>query len=119
VTKSVSLRTIGITPPDPIATTTVSRQLFKTTDMVNVRSLANGPIIGTQPSGVQGTVIANSAVIAGNYTWVKVDFTTGPDGYVAQAYLVPVTTDAKAALLAQLLALLALLQAQLAALQAQ
>lgn len=66
-----------------------------TTDTVNVRSTANGVVVGTQPAGRLGTRSNATPVTAGGYQWVYVNFDTNPDGFVASQFLsttIPGTT---------------------------
>ncbi|RME59259.1 hypothetical protein D6779_04720 [Candidatus Parcubacteria bacterium] len=54
-----------------------------------------GAVLGVQPNGAKGTVIEGprSGVLQykSNYTWWKVDFDTGVDGWVAAQLIQPVT----------------------------
>lgn len=100
----------------PVLTSTV----IYTTDTIAVRSTPNGTRIGAQLAGVRGVRLAEAPVIANGISWVKVDFETGSDGYVANQYLttvVPgsvVTTPSTSSVQAQIDALMA----QVVALQA-
>lgn len=73
--------------PTPIGIQVNDR--VKTTDRVNVRGTAcnNGKPAGKQPSGATGKVVAGPSAGCG-YTWWKIDFNSGADGWVAQDYLV-------------------------------
>lgn len=57
-----------------------------TTDAVKVRARGAGGVLGEQPAGAEG-VITGTFVNAANRGWYKVDFVTGPDGWVAATYL--------------------------------
>ena len=57
-------------------------QKVLTNATVNVRATANGTILGTQPSGRQGTVTGGPTT-TGGYTWWNVNFDSGLDGWVA------------------------------------
>lgn len=53
---------------------------------VNVRDAANGNVLGTQTPGTQGAIVGGP-VWGGGYWWWQVDFDSGVDGWVAEAYL--------------------------------
>jgi Thrombospondin type 3 repeat len=92
-----------------------------TTDTLRVRATANGAILGTQSKGAIGTADTTKRQTVSGTVWVYVDFATGLDGYVSEAYLATgrgTVTDTQA-LMNRLLARLAELQAALAALRAQ
>jgi len=57
---------------------------------VNVRSSPAGSLIASQPNGASGTVVdgPTTASLAGvSYTWWKIDFDSGADGWVASGGL--------------------------------
>jgi hypothetical protein len=55
---------------------------------VNVRlhPSLDGKIVGSQQTGVKGTVV-EGPVLSGGYTWWKIDFAHGADGWVASNYV--------------------------------
>jgi parallel beta-helix repeat protein len=61
---------------------------IKTTDKLNVRlePSANSKRLGAQARGAIGTIVAGP-VSDGRYTWWKVDYTTGADGWSVGLYL--------------------------------
>ncbi len=89
------------------------------TDNLNVRVAPNGDKIGMQTKGAKGTQLTKEPVTVNEVKWVKVDFTTGPDGYVAMNYLTKteggseMTTEQKQVEIARLLKLIIELQEQL------
>ncbi len=75
-----------------ITVTNTGALMYKTTARVNVRfnptTWIGGTILGTQPLGAIGTVIPGTTTVNANgYTWVKLDFPTGADGWVVTRYL--------------------------------
>lgn len=80
--------------PTPIPTPTPTWKFkvgdaVRTTDGVNVRSSASlsAPSLGTQSSGIYGTVTGGP--IAGNgYTWWQINYVSAPDGWSVEDYLV-------------------------------
>jgi fibronectin type 3 domain-containing protein len=75
-----------------ITVTNTGALMYKTTARVNVRNnpttWIGGSILGTQPVGAIGSVIpGTSTVNANGYTWVKLNFPTGADGWVVTRYL--------------------------------
>ena len=83
-------RTITITTSE---TATVSSKFqiggsITTTSALNVRSTpsTSGTLLGTQPSGVSGTVTAGP-VQANGYWWWQVDYASGPDGWSVENWL--------------------------------
>lgn len=77
--------------PVTISTTPLA-VMYQTTAKVNVRSnpttWSTGVVLGQQAKGAIGTVITGtSTVVANGFTWVKLDFTTGADGWVVTKYL--------------------------------
>lgn len=93
---------------------------IQTTDNLNVRSTPNGTIIGTVSIGTAGTVLSDTPVQSGLYSWIEVQFDTGTTGYVASAFTTTLDTipenSTRKALMLQMIALLqqliSLLQAQ-------
>lgn len=71
----------------PVATNFAIYDRIRMTTNTNLRETANGVILGTQSSNSQGTVVA-APVTAGGYVWIKVDFDSGLDGWVAAMYAV-------------------------------
>jgi hypothetical protein len=72
----------------------VGRQVICTEDGVNVCSTAGGSVVGTQNWRAIGTVTdgSQSVPVDGiNYTWWKVNFDSGTDGWVASDYLAEVS----------------------------
>ncbi len=59
----------------------------QTTDVVNVRETAGGLLLGTQIAGELGTVLNVTPVQASGFTYIAVDFDTGTDGWVADAFV--------------------------------
>jgi hypothetical protein len=53
---------------------------------VNVRSSPNGAIVGKQVAGATGTLIGGPVNKAG-YTWWKINYTTGVDGWTAEDFI--------------------------------
>jgi hypothetical protein len=104
----------------PIATRVI------TTANLNVRSTANGALVGQQPVDSLGTITNQARTTTAGFDWVYVDFDTAPDGWVADEFISETLTTStnavdQAAVLAQiqqLLALIVQLQAQLDAMQA-
>lgn len=84
-----------ITPPlvitEPQNSSFTIGTVIKTTDRVNIRSAANGRVLGIQPANTTG-VVKSLPKKLGDYTWVYVDFTTGVDGYVAVPFIQPTDT---------------------------
>ncbi|MBI2673768.1 MAG: peptidoglycan-binding protein, partial [Candidatus Zambryskibacteria bacterium] len=54
---------------------------------LNVRSTANGTLLGTQATGALGTVVGGPTN-AGGYNWWNINFDSGVDGWSAEDYLV-------------------------------
>jgi len=53
---------------------------------INVRSAPNGSVIGTQPKGANGTLVGGPQNVGG-YTWWKVDYANGADGWSAEDFM--------------------------------
>jgi len=75
-------------PPPPPSSPFVVGALVQTTESLNVRQTPGIPstILGVQPSGATGTLL-EGPVTASGYTWWRIDYATGADGWSAQAYL--------------------------------
>jgi hypothetical protein len=58
----------------------------RTTDRVHVRSVPGGTSLGLQPAGAVGAYGSQAPAIADSYIWNYVDFTNGPDGWVAKPF---------------------------------
>lgn len=69
----------------------------QSTDIINVRSTNMTSVLGTQPVGSIGTVQAGTPVASNGYVYIPVNFDTGLDGMVADAFLsvysAPTDTD--------------------------
>jgi hypothetical protein len=80
--------------PAVSVTTPAAATMMQTTARVNVRAnpttWSTGTILGTQAKGAIGTVISGP-VTANGYTWWKIDFQTGADGWVVSRYLTEYT----------------------------
>lgn len=57
-----------------------------TTDVLKVRARGAGGVLGIQPLGAAGVIVADWTNAA-DRGWYKVDFVTGVDGWVAASYL--------------------------------
>jgi hypothetical protein len=49
----------------------------------------SGARLGSQQTGSAGTVLDITPQLANDYIWIAVDFDNGPDGWVAEEFLVP------------------------------
>ena len=58
----------------------------KTTAKLNVRSVANGTILGQQQLGSTGVVLSGP-IVSGDGKWWNIDYTTAPDGWSFEGYL--------------------------------
>ncbi len=63
---------------------------LKTTSNINVRATANGNILGQKVVNSYGTIVEGSVASSG-YTWWKVDFQNGVDGWAVEDYLIKAT----------------------------
>ncbi len=63
---------------------------IQTTANLNVRSTANGTLLGTQLQGATGSVVGGP-VVAGGFNWWNINYTSGVDGWSAEDYLVKIT----------------------------
>lgn len=80
--------TLTPTPPSPIS----AGSRVVTSSAVNVRDPyvmygLSSPQIGTQASGSGGTVLEVSPYVLDGYSWAKVNFDNGVDGWVALPFL--------------------------------
>lgn len=66
----------------------VTNDRIQTTDNLRVRSTPSisGTLLATQPLGTRG-VIKGGPVSSGGYTWWNIDYSSGSDGWSADAYL--------------------------------
>lgn len=64
-------------------------QSVATTDTVNVRAggALDGIVLGTQAAGAKGEVMSEAPVVSGGYTWYRINFQSGVDGWVVSQYL--------------------------------
>ena len=60
---------------------------------LNVRSTANGTLLGTQATNALGTVIGGPTN-AGGYNWWNINYDSGVDGWSAEDYLIKYITSA-------------------------
>ena len=100
VTKSVSVTVTALTTATTTPTTTTSPSTssgfamgkeVKTTAIVNVRANPGGSKLGNQALGALGK-ITDGPKSQDGFTWWKIDFTAGVDGWVADKYLVLTTS---------------------------
>ncbi len=82
--------------PQPVPTPTptpvpankfVVGDLVKTTTKINIRSSANGTKVGSQSLNAKGVVVSGPTT-AGGYTWWKVNYDSGVDGWSVEDYLI-------------------------------
>lgn len=81
-----------LSAPPPLPAFMIGAKVKVTANLLNVRATAGGTILGVQPLNSQGTIIdgPQTAGTSGSQplpVWWKVDFGTGVDGWVSQAYL--------------------------------
>jgi hypothetical protein len=64
-------------------------QSVATTATVNVRAggALDGALLGTQANGRKGVVMSDAPVVSGGYTWYRINFESGVDGWVVSLYL--------------------------------
>src|SRR3989344_4535571 len=80
-------------PSSPVASTKFQIGDFvQTTANLNVRSTANGTLVGTAPKGTQGTVVGGP-VVAGGLNWWNINYSSGADGWSAENYLIKISTN--------------------------
>lgn len=102
-----------------------SNTTVNTTDNLTVRDQPNGTRLGVQSLGSSGTVTNLTPVTTAGYTWVNVDFTNSPDGWVADEFLSTQTINTSdrdteiLAQIAQIMAMIEMLQALLEQLQVE
>jgi hypothetical protein len=68
---------------------------IQTTANVNVRASGGGTLLGTQPAGSVGTIIAGPTYSNG-VTWWQIDYANAPDGWSGDGYLAAYTAPAPA-----------------------
>lgn len=74
------------TPPAPPLS--VGQEVF-TTNQTNVRSTADGTLVGTQPRYAIGSITAGPTFVSADSAyWVKVTFNSGPSGWVGADMLI-------------------------------
>jgi hypothetical protein len=83
-------------PPPPSAATTFAATACITVNTesvlsLNVRDAASGNRIGSHPNGTTGTILSGGQS-SGGYVWWEVDFTSDPDGWVAEDFIKLCTT---------------------------
>ncbi len=75
---------VAITPQGQIVTgCTVQTVLPPGENVINIRQTPGGTLVGTQPAGVQGAVMAGPQLTNG-FNWWQVTFKTGPSGWVGE-----------------------------------
>jgi pectate lyase len=80
--------TLSVTVANTLSTTfTLGNEVVVATGPLNVRATPNGTLLGTQETGMRGTVVGGP-VVAGATTWWHVNYATGVDGWSAEQYLV-------------------------------
>src|SRR5438876_6640205 len=86
--------TSGITVTPAAANKFVIGDRVQTTDVTNIRNAPalSGTLVGTQPLGAQGTVVAGPVLDAAGDQLIRwqIDFDQGPDGWAVQDYLVKI-----------------------------
>ena len=101
-TPTTTTPTTPSTPSTPSSTSFTIGEEVETTATVNVRTSPSGTPSGSRQWGEQtglqregaiGTIVAGPETGSG-YTWWQVNFTSGPDGWVAQNYLAAATAPA-------------------------
>lgn len=85
IKKSVTVTVSSVTSSSE--TSQPTQRKVVTTDRVNVRLNPAKDILGIQEKGATGKVISENTITVEGRTWIKVDFNTGVDGYVATAYI--------------------------------
>ena len=79
--------TLNTTPPPVPTSQFAPGDRIQTSDPLKVRETAGGTQIGTQSTGAVGTVLSMNPVDSGGYTYIPVDFDSGVDGWVADAFV--------------------------------
>ncbi len=86
-------------PPSPTVVTSQypAGTRVVTSEKINVRKSygVNANLVGRQSRGAVGTVLSGGAQAANGYIWIKVDFDTGVDGWIADAFVSVVTQTTK------------------------
>jgi hypothetical protein len=84
---------IAIPAPPPPATQFSIGNPIQTTATLNVRSFggSSGALLGTQPAGVLGTIIAGPSVSNNNFWW-QIDYDTGVDGWSVETFFSKVSS---------------------------
>ena len=88
------------TPPQPSAPTTQNpnqgsvanspyepNSFIQAADNVNVRQTPGGSLLGVQAKGSVGRVLGMTPVSVDGFTYIPVNFNSGPDGWVADAFV--------------------------------
>lgn len=90
---SVTNASFSVLAPPPPSTKFLIGDTVQTTSNLNVRATAStsGTLVGTQPTGIQGTVIAGPTY-ADLFHWWQINYNSGPDGWSAEDFLIKVTT---------------------------
>ncbi len=83
---TVSIGTVTLPPTQKFAV----GDTVQTTANLNVRGTAGGTLLGQQPLGALGKVLAGP-VAAGDGIWWNVDYVNAPDGWSFEGYLVKST----------------------------
>lgn len=88
---AVVLIIFGLNASHVSAAISIGKSVQCTSNGVNVRSNpgTSASIVGTQNSGAQGVVLDGPQSASG-YTWWKVNFSSGADGWMASTYLAEV-----------------------------
>ena len=79
-TAGVSATTQSTTP---VSTKFTLNQRIQTTATLNIRSTANGTLLGSQTTGILGT-ITGGPTYTGGYHWWNVNFDSGVDGWAVE-----------------------------------
>ncbi|MEK7638759.1 MAG: SBBP repeat-containing protein [Patescibacteria group bacterium] len=92
-TQLTALASVGTSVPavTPVSELSSGSSAVVTDGPLNIRSSAGGGVLGTQPTSATG-VIVGGPVVANGYTWWKVDFKDGPDGWCAGSFLASAST---------------------------
>ena len=83
-TAGVSATTQSTTP---VSTKFTLNQRIQTTATLNIRSTANGTLLGSQTTGILGT-ITGGPTYTGGYHWWNVNFDSGVDGWAVENWMV-------------------------------
>src|SRR3989344_2390269 len=92
VSLSASPTSITSGTPTPIASTKfqINDRVQVNATTLNVRSTANGTILGAQTTNALGTVIGGPTN-SGGFNWWNINYDTGTDGWSAEDYLIKYT----------------------------